>query len=111
MVTSDMLKQIQLSPEEAQRITQIEASIQHWAIEYAQITLKVRDLEDMIRSLYSARKQNFDTICGKANIDIKNILQANLNRKPDNSLVLTVQVQPQSEASNPEIPPEIPASS
>jgi hypothetical protein len=94
------VQNIKLSPEETQKVAQIEGSIQHWAIEYAQLNLKVRDLEGVLHSLYAARKQSLDAICKNSKIDIESIAQAILTQQPNGNIVLTVHMQDKSTPPN-----------
>ena len=66
-----MIKNITLSPEDVQRLTQIDASIQHWSIEYTKMALAVRNMEATVNNLYEARNQLLTKIQHDAGIDAK----------------------------------------
>jgi hypothetical protein len=99
------VQNIKLSKEETQKVAQIEGSIQHWAIEYTQLNLKVRDLEGVLHSMYEARKQSLDAICKNAGINLETIVQANLVQHPNGDIVLTVHSNP-TPAPKTEVTPE-----
>ena len=55
-----MTKNLKLSPEELNKITQFEASISHWSNEHVVLSLKAKKMLEAIDNLYMARQKVLD---------------------------------------------------
>ena len=74
LVTSDMIhRQAKLTPDEFKHVVQLDASIQHWSMQYTNMMLQARDMLENIANLNLARNQALDRALMEAQIDPKTI--------------------------------------
>lgn len=89
-----MIKTITLSPEDIQKFTQIDSSIQHWSVEHTKMTLTVKQIENNVHNLYDARNQLITRIQHDAGINANMIEKTVLSPgENDSSAVMTVHLQ------------------
>jgi hypothetical protein len=96
-----MIKNVTLSPEDVQKLTQINASIQHWSIEYTKMMLTVRQMEANANNLYEARNQLLTKVQHDAGIDAKLVEKTILSPGENpSSIVMTIHLQDEEPPSD-----------
>lgn len=82
-------KKIELSDEDAKKLTDIEASIQHWSHQHTQLSVDAANALDQVRSLTEARQQIVRDLISSNDIDLSNVAQVAMSAEHKTLDVLT----------------------
>ena len=88
-----MVKTITLSPEAAQKLKQIDSSIQHWSVEHTKLVISTSNLQKTISDLYDGRNQLLVRTRQESGITDDTVLENSLMPGPDGSITLVVNVK------------------
>ena len=96
-----MIKNVTLSSEDVQKLTQIDQSIQHWSVEYTKMMLTIRRMEANANNLYEARNQLLTKVQHDAGVDAKLVEKTVLSPGEDpSSIIMTIHLQDEEPLSD-----------
>lgn len=83
---------VKLDPSKTTEIMQTEISIQNWAMQYAELSLKLRSIESTIQSLYQHKASLMSEGLKDAGEDMSQYVRAQMG--PDGTVILMKKPQP-----------------
>ena len=72
-------KKIEISEENVKKLTDLEASIQHWSQQHTQLSLDAQNALEQVRTLTEARQQIVRGLISSADVDLSSIAQVSLS--------------------------------